>query len=488
VSGRRCLDDAQLAAAVDGTADADEETHLKTCERCRYCYELLVKLIQLGGDSVEAAAEALTVVEKRARECVSRLEGTVAPHRWPLTASREMASPSIVSAMLDRFEALMDIAAPDALSMADAALAVAGLTAALLDDGGASLRCRAWKAKAVALASFAYYDDAAAALDEAANTARDLGDVAAIAYARAWLFGNPDVWRPAEALAILDAHLGVFEQLSATKHYAAFLMRAAILLRMGDISSAERDLAELGQKAVGSLERAMVQGNLARCSLIKGDAECSLTLAREAAALYRSQGTAGRIPLLQAEWIIAQALGAIGQPEAGLLIARRVTDEFIAMHLDEHAVRAELTCIQLMLACDPGVDVRTSCDRVLRLASRWPGPRAACAAEALQYLRDMANERAATLDDAMTVDTYIDSLRTATPLRFRPPMPLIVVAGCAALRRPSTRRARGSRSLARALHSTCSGLTQPCGGLACETGSACRSRSRRGCSRPRPRA
>lgn len=424
---RRCLNEAELAAVVDGTAGFEETEHLVACKRCRDTRDLIAALIRAFGDEIEAADDALSRVEKRGRDCVSRIEGGVAPHRWQFAATRDGASPAIANAMLDRFEALMDIASPDALSMADAAISIAGFAAELVADDGASLRCRAWKAKAVALASFACYDEALEALDEATSAAEDIADVAAIAYARAWLFGNPDVWRPREALEILGKHLALFDQVSAARYRSARLLRAVILVRSGDLATAELELNQLGHLMETPVERAMISGNLAMCRLRQGDATGGLRLAREAAVTCRSEGRSGMLLLLQAEWIIAQALGALSEPEGGLVIARRVADEFARMHLEENAVRAELTCIRLMLECDPAADVREACERVLQLCSRWPGPRAACAAEALQYLRDMALSRAATIDDAITVESYVDALRTAKPLRFRPPMPLVAM-------------------------------------------------------------
>ncbi len=164
---RRCLNEAEMAAVVDGTAGFEQTEHLLTCKRCRETRDLIAALIRAFGDEIEAADDALSRVEKRGRDCVSRIEGGVAPHRWQFAATRDGASPAIANAMLDRFEALMDIASPDALSMADAAISIAGFAAELVADDGASLRCRAWKAKAVALASFACYDEALEALDEA---------------------------------------------------------------------------------------------------------------------------------------------------------------------------------------------------------------------------------------------------------------------------------------------------------------------------------
>ncbi len=424
---RRCLNEEQMAAVVDGTAGFEETEHLATCKRCGETRELIVGLIRAFGDEVEVAEEALSRVEKRGRDCVSRIEGGVAPHRWQFAATRDGASPAIANAMLDRFEALMDIASPDALSMADAAISLAGFAGELVADDGASLRCRAWKAKAVALASFACYDEALQALDEAAGAAEDIADVASIAYARAWLLGSPDVWRPREALEILEKHSALFDQVSAARYRTALLLQAVIRVRTGDLATAELELNQLGPLMETPVERAMISGNLAMCRLRRGDADGARKLARAAASVYRSEGSAGTLRLLQVEWIIAQASGALREPEDGLVIARRVADEFERMHFDEHAVRAELTCIQLMLACDPDADVQEACERVLELSSRWPGPRAVCAAEALQYLRDMAARRAVTIDDAITVETYIDELRTAKPVRFRPPMPLVAM-------------------------------------------------------------
>jgi hypothetical protein len=424
---RRCLNEEQMAAVVDGTARPEETEHLVTCKRCRDTRDLIVGLIRAFGDEVEAADEALSRVEKRGRDCVSRIESGVAPHRWQLAATRDGASPAIANAMLDRFEALMDIASPDALSMADAAISIAGFAAELVADDGASLRCRAWKAKAVALASFACYDEALQALDEAAGAAEDLADVASIAYARAWLLGNPDVWRPREALEILEKHSALFDQVSAARYRTARLLRAVILVRTGDLATAESELNHLGHTTETRMERAMISGNLAMCRLRQGDAAGGLKLGREAAAICRSEGRSGTLLLLQAEWIIAQALGTLSEPEGGLVIARRVADEFARLHLDENAVRTELTCIRLTLECDPLADVHDACERVLELCSRWPGPRASCAAEAFQYLRDMALNRAATIDDAITVESYVDGLRSARPNRFRPPMPLIAM-------------------------------------------------------------
>src|ERR1700682_4805068 len=424
---RRCLNEGEMAALIDGSGTPEEREHIATCKRCRKTRDLIAALIHEFGDSVEAADEALSSMEKRGRDCAARIERDVLPHRWQFAATRGGASPAIANAMLDRFEALMDIASPNALPMADAAISIAGFAAELVADDGASLRCRAWKAKAVALASFACYDEALQALDEAAGAAEDIADVASIAYARAWLLGNPDVWQPRDALEILEKHAALFDQISAARVRSARLLRAGINMRLGDMARAEEEVSVLLEVVETGAERAMVMGNLATCRMQRGDAVRGLRLARDSAVLCRSEGRSGTLLLLQAEWIIAQALGALNDPEGGLVIARRVADEFASMHLEESAVRAELTCIRLMLACDPVTDVGEACERVIQLCSRWAGPRAVCAAEAFQYLRDMAVRRAATIDDAITVESYVDALRTAKPQRFRPPMPLIAM-------------------------------------------------------------
>lgn len=263
------------------------------------------------------------------------------------------------------------------------------------------------------------------ALDEAAAAAYDIADVASIAYARAWLLGNPDVWRPDEALAILDKHLKLFEQISDARHRAALLLRAVIMIRAGNYITAQEELTRLSMLIETSEERAMILVNLSYCRLQAGDPNACLRLAREAAVISRKSGGAGMLRLLQSEWIIAQGLAASGDPGRGLIIARRVADEFRRLHLEEDSVRAELTCVRLTLASAPETDVRTECEQILQLCSRWPGPRAKCAAEALQYLREMAERRTATMDDAVAVENYIEGLRTARPIRFRPPMPLV---------------------------------------------------------------
>jgi tetratricopeptide (TPR) repeat protein len=423
-TARPCLSDQELAAAVEGRATPGETAHLAECKRCTRSLALIRRLIRASGDSPDAADDALSRVEGRGRHSAANIEGGAPPHRWQFAAERDGASPAVALAMLDRFEALMDVASPDAVLMADAAINVAQLTAALVDDAGASLRCRAWKARAVALASFACYDEALEALEQAERAAEDLADVSTIAYAKAWLFANPDVWRPAEAIEIIEKHLPVFEQVSAERYRAALLLRIVIMMRGGDIARAEEALSLMTESVMTPVERAMVSANRAYCRLEAGDALGSLRLGREAATIYRTSGPAATLLLLQTEWTIARALGTSGDAETGLVIARRVSDEFARLSLEEHAVRAELTCIRLTLACDASADVERECDRVLLLCARWPGPRAACAAEALKYLREMAVRRAATLDDAITVENYVDSLRTARPLRFRPPMPL----------------------------------------------------------------
>lgn len=421
----RCLTEAETSEAVDGVASGAVTEHLATCQRCRNTRDLVAELIHLFDESPAEAKEAFERVKTLGAHRAKMIEGNAPADRWAFAATRFGASPSIVLAMLDRFEELMDVASPDTVSIADAAINLAGYAAELVGgDDGASLRCRAWKARAVALASFASYDEALAALDEATSAAHDIADVASIAYARAWLYGNPDVWRPAEALEIIEKHLPVFEQVAPARYRAACLLRIGIMMRAGEIAQADAELRVLGKNSETRVEHAMVAANRAYCRLELGDPVGSLRFGRQAATVYRSSGRSATVLLLQTEWTIARALAASGDADNGLVIARRVADEFSRLSLEEHAVRAELTCIRLMLTCDPAANVEHQCERVLILCSRWPGPRAPYAAEALWYLREMASRRAATLDEALFVESYIDGLRTSRPFKFRPPMPL----------------------------------------------------------------
>jgi hypothetical protein len=426
-TARPCLNDLELAAAAGGNTPPAEAAHLAECKRCARSLALIRRLIRASGDSPDAADDALARVEGRGRHSAANIEGGAPPHRWQFAASRDGASPAVAVAMLDRFERLMDIASPDAVLMADAAINVAQLTAPLVDDAGASLRCRAWKARAVALASFACYDEALEALEQAERAAEDIADVSTIAYAKAWLFANPDVWRPSDAIEIIGKHLPVFEQVSAERHRAALLLRVLIVIRQGEIVAGEAELKRLTRIVETTGERASIAINMAHCRLQQGDAQGGLRFGREAVGLSRALGSAGTIRLLRSEWMVARALGDSGDPDAGLAIARRVADAFTQMRIDEECVHAELTCIRLMLACDPHADVHAACEHVLQLCARWPGPRAKCAAEALQYLRDMASRQVVTLEDMAAVESYVLELRTSNPLRFHRPMPLLTM-------------------------------------------------------------
>lgn len=421
----RCLTEKEIADVVDGKATAAEAKHLTSCRRCRNTCDLVAELIRLHDNSAAEARQAFERVRALGRHRAKRIESEAPAHQWQFVATRFGASPSIVLAMLDRFEELMDVASPDTVSMADAAVNLAFYTVDLVgEQDGASLRCRAWKARAVALAYFCSYAEADAALEEAAQSAHDIVDVASVAYARAWLYGNPDVWRPAEALEIIEKHLPMFEQVGPDRYRAARMLRIGVMMRAGELANAEAELLALGKISETPIEHAMVAANRAYCRLGLGNPQESLRLGRQAASVYRSLGSSAKILLLQTEWTIARSLGASGDTDGGLVIARRVADEFTRLSLEEHAVRAELTSVRLTLTSDPTADVEQACERILVLCSRWPGPRAPYAAEALLYLREMALRRAATLDDALSVETYIDGLRTSQPLRFRPPIPL----------------------------------------------------------------
>lgn len=422
---RPCLTDEELLAIIEGTNAPDEAEHLIECERCSRSRKLLGELIRSCG-SADSADEALARVKQLGRYTAARIEA-VQPHQWRYAASRYGVSPSVALALLDRFETLMDTASLDAVSMAEAAITVAEMVRGLADDDGASLRSRAWKAKAVALASFASYEAAIEALAEGERAARDEADVAALTYAKAWLYANPDVWRPDEAVEIIESRLALLQRVAPERARAALLLRVVIMLRRGDFATGEAELQRLATIFDSTGERTSIAINLAHCRLQQGDPAAGLRYGREAASLSRTLGSAGTVRLWRSEWMIARALGDLGDPESGLVIARRIADEFTRAHMDEEAVHAELTCVRLLLSSNPVADVRAGCERILQLCARWPGPRSAYAAEALQYLRDVAARRVATFDDLDSVEGYVHDLRTANPVRFRPPMPLIVM-------------------------------------------------------------
>jgi tetratricopeptide (TPR) repeat protein len=363
-------------------------------------------------------------------------------HRWPIVVADDSRFHHRVIArhLLTRASTLHDQKGRtrDALRAAETASTIFGiLGAARPDDASLALdRAEALKEQAVYWTELSGYQMALDAIESGEMLIASIESPEAellrarLLFARAIVYGDEDVCRYDDALALLDRASETFDRLKhVERHLAVDRMRANVLILLRHLAPARELLMSLLTRieAVGGIEYAQLLQCVATCAILRGDAVEAVSYAERARAIHSEHENARDIA--RAQWVIGRAK----EIELDYESAARSFDEaaavFARLNMLDLWIRVRLDFVHSKLAADPNADVRVLCESIaamsVALDQRDGNRRRHATAEACDYLRRLASTNAVSADTVGYIRAFVDEISERSPRTFVPAEPEI---------------------------------------------------------------
>ncbi len=409
---------------LEGKAAQDSREHVDQCARCADRAALLNRVWRVGAARIGDLLEEVDTI-------VARILAQPA-HRWPLIVREpenrraDVARRLLAYAADERGRSSLRAAAAS-----EAAVVITDMLAAEARDT-ADLRFEALKCHSALLREAGRLGETRAVLVRAEEAAERTSDPelarGSILLSRALICSEPDVWEPEAGLALLDRTDEIFARRDIERFRRARTVRAMILARSGEAHAAKRIFETVLAETPPSERDAYADAlaNTARANFDCGDLERASELLAGAAAIDRRHGRA--VNLAHDAVIRARIHGARGQFDAMFETASEAMDDFRALGLEHFSIRVGLLAIRALVAQERFEEAmalaRSMAERSMALDAHAPGERHSRTAEAMSYLRELAQRRELTVDVVGKVETYVDAISERRPFAFRPPVPL----------------------------------------------------------------
>ena len=347
---------------------------------------------------------------------------------WQVVKEPEFQRADVVRFILTR---VFDARLRDPRLALDLANAATSIADALPPREAGAVRFDAWMYTASLLRERARYGEAESALARAEDASYIAADpelaLASIWLARALLSAEPDVWKPAEAEALLDQAEVVFAARAHVGRMVSVLTtRAFLLFRSGDLHGSRRQFEALLDATPITEHEAHLTAlsNLmwVRVELHDADAEVE----REVQRLIDDNGVIGRtVQVARACWMMGRINVIRGRYDQAVELFRRASEGIAD---GDASVRIGLDVAEaLLLGGRHGEGQRLARDlasAAVVLDQREPSRRRALTSQVLAYLREAAQRQAWTPDLVADLGRYIDRITRQRPIHFIPPMPL----------------------------------------------------------------
>lgn len=365
----------------------------------------------------------------------------VPPHRWPLVVADDSRFHHRVIArhLLTRASTLHDEKGKtsDALRAAETASTIFDiLAAARPDDASLALdRAEALKEQAKYLIWLSAYELALDTIESgemliASIDTREAEILRArLLFTRAIVYGDEDVCRYDDALALLDRARAVFVRLGEVKRRMAVdRMRANVLILSGRIESARTLLMSLlvpVEVMSDRVEYARLLQSLATCAVLLGDAAEAISYAQRARMIHDETGNA--VEAAKVVWAIGRAKEIERDYESAAQAFDQAAATFARSNLLDFWIRVRLDFVHSKLAADANADVRVLCESVAAtsaaLDQRDANRRRHATAEACDYLRRLASRNEMTADAVRYVRAFLEENAVRPPRSFMPAEP-----------------------------------------------------------------
>lgn len=416
-----CLSATELVDALLGVLADRPKRHLRDCRTCDRRLSLLRRIAASGPDEIATAADEVNTL-------VARLYSTPRPRWWRTLQGPEYHRADVVQ----RLARLADAAGLSDRNLSVALIhAATRLVTALPNDVPAigDLRFETWKLASALLREAGRYEDTDRALEQAAHASRGTSDPgtaeAYVLFYRALLFSEPDVWRPNEAVELLNRAEPVFGR-TEVRRQALLAARATLRYREGDFRGALA-LYQSVLAATPEADRTNRLNHLSNLLMTRVDLdEAGDEVQKQLEFLIDENAALGRaVQVARARWFLGRARrlrGEFGESESLLRAAMSEIGD------SDSAVRIGLDLMETLLL-DGRYDVALRLARNLAtdaaaLDKREPTRRRTLTAEVVAYAREAAYRGALTADLVTDLSRYVDRINRQRATDFIPPMPL----------------------------------------------------------------
>jgi tetratricopeptide (TPR) repeat protein len=418
---RPCLSGFDVALTVAGSAGDDVQRHANECARCRRLVDITERLHAASLDP-----RALSSAGEEVEALVAELLMIPAVDRLPAA----QADRYLLVGVAGRFSALARVELNRDLNIAlDHACVATAIVARMTRTGGrvaAELEFDAWKNRGTVHCFRGEHDEARESLTRARAgiercTDRELRRAIAD-YAEAMLCAERDVWEPQLALRLLDSCEPVFAVRDVSRLASVAAMRGIVHLRTKDYASAHAVFVSVANTIPADREAE-------RNDSLRNVASSLVGLRRFVEALdllQRVRGTDARLGrtlmVVRDDALAAEVAQARGDYEFGAEMFAQARRRFASAGEFESA----LLCGKSQAVCLVGADKVAEACVVLRdllgTSVTSDSDRRRFTADALAYLRDLAERERLTLDIASGVGSFIDRIHVQRARPFLPPM------------------------------------------------------------------
>lgn len=411
---------AELTALVEGEAKEGVGLHVDTCERC-------TRLVEVARQAVKAKVDSALLADS-ARDVELLVDSLL--ELSPEERLRAATADEYLRAGVARRLSELAIEAWDSdLNVALEYVHVATLIAdrlAVRNGRVAELEFEVWKNRSTIHRERGETDAARACLMKAAAAVDRCEDRelkrAVVWYADAAVCASRDVWEPQQALELLARAERVFLIRDAERRRGVQTLRGILHLHGGEYRAAVEEFAAVvatTDPREGAL-LADARRNLANALIRVGQIDDAERLLLDVQTFDRE--ACRELHVTRDDALFAVAAEARNQFE---LAARRYADvqrRFAAAGESESALIAGKDLAMMLVAMDRLADAAGVLRELLARSVAGGGDRRRFTADALAYLRDLAQRQQLTRDVAVPVSHYIDRIHVQRAVPFTPPM------------------------------------------------------------------
>jgi len=414
-------------ALLNMIAAGERVPHLEVCEDC--------------AAFVAAATEAVTAFDDRRdveRAVEARVDAILAdtpPRHWgsAIIASPELRRSVVIRDLVRRAYAMDGSNARRALDLTEAAITICDAMIASGQPPSMELRFLALKEHSIALHRMGRFDDSIVALGRAwpiaSQTQDSERDRAVLSLCAAIVYAEPDVAKFDEAMEFAETAASVLDVCGDERRAIIARQTKAYVLQVVNRFAEALPLlqsvtADLDEATGESRDAAVAHAQLAECLVELGLHDEAIEHASMAERLYVMRG--GVVDLARAAHIRARAVSALGRfADVQFEFTHAADVMFEAKQFNTWAIM-RLEYVAAALADDEGADVRAELESVMRvcmtLNATESTQRQAFAAEAMDYLRQLAIRDALTCEAVDRVRAFVIRNTSQPPVKFaRPP-------------------------------------------------------------------
>jgi len=407
-------------------AAGEHDPHLDECEDC-------ANFVVAAAAAVSAFSDRRELEEAIAKE-VDAILAETPPRRWSSTlmAVPEMRRSVIIRDLLRRADEMYGRDSRQALDLTTAALNICDAMTTTGQPPSAELQFETLKEHVIALQRMGRLQDALNTISRAwpiaYRTKESQLNRAILSLCGALVYVEPDIAKFDEAIELAETAEAVLEDFGEMhRAIIARQTKAFVLLVMNRFDEALPLLRyvtlDLENTTGESRDTALAYTQLAECLAGIGSFAEAVENASTAERLHR---LGSNLPeAARSAHIRCRAISALGRfNEVRDEFARSAEVLFTAKLFDAWAIM-RLEYVEAALADDEGADVRSELESVVRVcmtvSATETGQRQRYAAEAMDYLRQLAIRDALTSEAVKLVREFVVRNASRPPVRFTPP-------------------------------------------------------------------